>query len=168
PESNVLHVNNAQAEVLFLPFTTYHAGDEISRLWMIRQCLQIHLVLLEGTHARLHILISNAQRSEERRVGKEDRARWRRKVSSRRRHTISKRDWSSDVCSSDLPESNVLHVNNAQAEVLFLPFTTYHAGDEISRLWMIRQCLQIHLVLLEGTHARLHILISNAQAVSWG
>src|SRR5699024_11361340 len=25
--------------------------------------------------------------------------------SSRRRHTISKRDWSSDVCSSDLPSS---------------------------------------------------------------
>src|SRR5438067_2800668 len=25
--------------------------------------------------------------------------------SSRRRHTISKRDWSSDVCSSDLPQS---------------------------------------------------------------
>src|SRR5699024_8809126 len=55
-------------------------------------------------------------RSEERRVGKEGRSRrregHRRKkcgtskvcffFSSRRRHTRSKRDWSSDVCSSDL------------------------------------------------------------------
>src|SRR5699024_12216704 len=29
-------------------------------------------------------------------------------LSSRRRHTISKRDWSSDVCSSDLPRINIL------------------------------------------------------------
>src|SRR5206468_9141245 len=29
--------------------------------------------------------------------------------SSRRRHTRSDRDWSSDVCSSDLPSSNPLH-----------------------------------------------------------
>src|SRR5699024_4359636 len=38
------------------------------------------------------------QRSEERRVGKETRCR----DATRRRHTRSKRDWSSDVCSSDL------------------------------------------------------------------
>src|SRR5690349_15930206 len=41
-------------------------------------------------------------RSEERRVGKECRSRWARSLSSRRRHTRSLRDWSSDVCSSDL------------------------------------------------------------------
>src|SRR5690606_14481434 len=40
------------------------------------------------------------ERSEERRVGKERRAWWRR--GSRRRHTRFSRDWSSDVCSSDL------------------------------------------------------------------
>src|SRR5690554_18239 len=39
-------------------------------------------------------------RSEERRVGKECRARW--APESRRRHTRCGRDWSSDVCSSDL------------------------------------------------------------------
>src|SRR5207247_2238954 len=42
------------------------------------------------------------ERSEERRVGKECRGwRWM-GFSSRRRHTRSTRDWSSDVCSSDL------------------------------------------------------------------
>src|SRR5699024_8293468 len=46
--------------------------------------------------------ISKYVRSEERRVGKEWRSWWRVRDSSRRRHTRSKRDWSSDVCSSDL------------------------------------------------------------------
>src|SRR5207248_1906968 len=41
-------------------------------------------------------------RSEERRVGKECRSGWAREFSSRRRHTRSYGDWSSDVCSSDL------------------------------------------------------------------
>src|SRR5690606_25827943 len=42
------------------------------------------------------------KRSEERRVGKERRARWSPDDASRRRHTRFSRDWSSDVCSSDL------------------------------------------------------------------
>src|SRR5690606_16012406 len=42
-----------------------------------------------------------ATRSEERRVGKERREQ-RGASSSRRRHTRFSRDWSSDVCSSDL------------------------------------------------------------------
>src|SRR5690606_32261618 len=42
------------------------------------------------------------RRSEERRVGKEWRCRWAPCISSRRRHTRFSRDWSSDVCSSDL------------------------------------------------------------------
>src|SRR5204863_152733 len=48
--------------------------------------------------------ISNriVNRSEERRVGKEGGDRWLPDFSSRRRHTRSLRDWSSDVCSSDL------------------------------------------------------------------
>src|SRR5947209_7928794 len=41
-------------------------------------------------------------RSEERRVGKECRSRWGLYDSSRRRHTRYWRDWSSDVCFSDL------------------------------------------------------------------
>src|SRR6266508_2063845 len=41
-------------------------------------------------------------RSEERRVGKEGRSRWAPYLSSRRRHTLWPRAWSSDVCSSDL------------------------------------------------------------------
>src|SRR5207249_9048666 len=34
--------------------------------------------------------------------------------SSRRRHTRSKRDWSSDVCSSDLNQSCVLAINGVK------------------------------------------------------
>src|SRR5699024_5615351 len=41
-------------------------------------------------------------RSEERRVGRERRERTGQHHSTTRRHTRSKRDWSSDVCSSDL------------------------------------------------------------------
>src|SRR5690606_8791711 len=47
-------------------------------------------------------------RSEERRVGKECRSRWSTWLSSRRRHTRFSRDWSSDVCSSDLNLENLL------------------------------------------------------------
>src|SRR6201989_2628708 len=45
-------------------------------------------------------------RSEERRVGKECRSRWSPSHSKRRRHARSLRDWSSDVCSSDLAASD--------------------------------------------------------------
>src|SRR5207249_8083897 len=39
--------------------------------------------------------------------------------SSRRRHTRSKRDWSSDVCSSDLFSSRVLrHVNDVEEKLV--------------------------------------------------
>src|SRR5205085_15300 len=48
------------------------------------------------------ILEIGANRSEERRVGKECSYRWGEEVSSRRRHTRFDCDWSSDVCSSDL------------------------------------------------------------------
>src|SRR5699024_11453990 len=37
--------------------------------------------------------------------------------SSRRRHTRSKRDWSSDVCSSDLEEINQQHTNKSYVSV---------------------------------------------------
>src|SRR3712207_778550 len=43
-----------------------------------------------------------SSRSEERRGGKEWRARWSAYHSSKRRHSRYWRDWSSDVCSSDL------------------------------------------------------------------
>src|ERR1039458_7064496 len=45
-----------------------------------------------------------AGRSEERRVGEECRSRGAPGLSSRRRHTRCLSDWSSDVCSSDLPQ----------------------------------------------------------------
>src|SRR5699024_11462953 len=48
--------------------------------------------------------------------------------SSRRRHTISKRDWSSDVCSSDLPQIIDDFVN--YAKTLFTRF-----GDKV-KYWI--------------------------------
>src|SRR5947209_3411731 len=48
------------------------------------------------------LIPSGCKRSEERRVGKECRSRCLLSHSSRRRHTRYWRDWSSDVCSSDL------------------------------------------------------------------
>src|SRR5690606_16356272 len=51
----------------------------------------------------LHIIsLMRSARSEERRVGKGCRSWWCSESSSRRRHTRFSRDWSSDVCSSDL------------------------------------------------------------------
>src|SRR5690606_40398117 len=41
--------------------------------------------------------------------------------SSRRRHTRFSRDWSSDVCSSDLDLGRILLVRNAARQVLELP-----------------------------------------------
>src|SRR5206468_858881 len=52
--------------------------------------------------AQTRELARQGWRSEERRVGKECGAGGGRGLSSRRRHTRSDRDWSSDVCSSDL------------------------------------------------------------------
>src|SRR5699024_4360764 len=57
------------------------------------------MIILKSNHLQI---ISDYLRSEERRVGKECQYPWQRQSSSRRRHTRSKRDWSSDVCSSDL------------------------------------------------------------------
>src|SRR5699024_4533528 len=54
---------------------------------------------VEGLERSARTLLA---RSEERRVGKEATSRSTLRQSSRRRHTRSKRDWSSDVCSSDL------------------------------------------------------------------
>src|SRR5699024_11823075 len=49
--------------------------------------------------------------------------------SSRRRHTISKRDWSSDVCSSDLRESIKYVAINVVSSSLFLIAIAYLYGS---------------------------------------
>src|SRR5437868_1874264 len=56
------------------------------------------------------------KRSEERRVGKGWSTRRARHSKRRRRHTRSKRDWSSDVCSSDLD----LKIDSNRVEALVL------------------------------------------------
>src|SRR5699024_11428614 len=45
--------------------------------------------------------------------------------SSRRRHTRSKRDWSSDVCSSDLLSAHVPEIDGVLGEVLLTPTRIY-------------------------------------------
>src|SRR5690606_16689093 len=59
------------------------------------------------------------RRSEERRVGKE--CRYARATSRRRRHTRFSRDWSSDVCSSDLRDNGL--------QSLSLPEFGFDGGD---------------------------------------
>src|SRR5207249_8473740 len=49
--------------------------------------------------------------------------------SSRRRHTRSKRDWSSDVCSSDLPEKRLLGLGQAQLHVIGAERRLFHTGE---------------------------------------
>src|SRR5438874_9398458 len=50
--------------------------------------------------------------------------------SSRRRHTRSLRDWSSDVCSSDL-----IQRSGTRKDELLLP------PEELSRVWVLRKVL---------------------------
>src|SRR5207249_9426706 len=47
--------------------------------------------------------------------------------SSRRRHTRSKRDWSSDVCSSDLPLCNLI---GGGRQACFAPHSAHHLALE--------------------------------------
>src|SRR2546422_5218786 len=50
--------------------------------------------------------------------------------SSRRRHTRCSRDWSSDVCSSDLPDYRVFVIDNGSARDESLPLQA-EFGDSI-------------------------------------
>src|SRR5207249_6992528 len=53
--------------------------------------------------------------------------------SSRRRHTRSKRDWSSDVCSSDLV-SLIVAANNAPGDYTITAFGNFKAVDSVTTL----------------------------------
>src|SRR5260370_18857028 len=72
--------------------------------------------------------------------------------SSRRRHTRFKCDWSSDVCSSDLPPRSTL----------FLSFPLYqHRLDNLKREMYFATVGRIkYQVLRIATHAPCHALIS--------
>src|SRR6266513_4438101 len=61
--------------------------------------------------------------------------------SSRRRHTSSKRDWSSDVCSSDLGE----HVQVAAALDVGHPGALGLGGDDRQRMVVVRAVLVAEL-----------------------
>src|SRR5699024_11359187 len=50
--------------------------------------------------------------------------------SSRRRHTSSKRDWSSDVCSSDLVDKDHLHNHLIFNAVSFVDYKKYHSNKQ--------------------------------------
>src|SRR5699024_12014205 len=67
-------------------------------------------------------------------------------LSSRSRHTISKRDWSSDVCSSDLahPLHGIDAFGRQQLEVIF---TMLPAAAQVNEVYLGQQGL---LALLQG------------------
>src|SRR5690606_13575065 len=74
---------------------------------------------------------SPSWRSEERRVGNACRARWCAAPSSRRRHTIFSRDWSSDVCSSDLFADSTIALSLAlfiNAAILIVAAAAFHTS----------------------------------------
>src|SRR5690606_40226576 len=54
--------------------------------------------------------------------------------SSRRRHTRFSRDWSSDVCSSDLVFTELLNISDAQLEQIGQTSRMYH--QYLERLYM--------------------------------
>src|SRR5699024_11421880 len=62
--------------------------------------------------------------------------------SSRRRHTRSKRDWSSDVCSSDLTMSDTIFLNG-------LKFYSYHgalpAENDIGQIFIVDVTMKVDL-----------------------
>src|SRR5207249_8569723 len=72
--------------------------------------------------------------------------------SSRRRHTRSKRDWSSDVCSSDLAKADPVefrlrHLHVARARIVEM------AQPELDRIGLRRHCQLVHETL-DREHVR--------------
>src|SRR5947207_2841713 len=64
-------------------------------------------------------ILVRSDRSEERRVGKEGRDERTPEYSSRRRHTRSLCDWSSDVCSSDLWQTAPLNLSSMPGDIFY-------------------------------------------------
>src|SRR5699024_11568290 len=62
--------------------------------------------------------------------------------SSRRRHTRSKRDWSSDVCSSDLYSIFVAEVASTTNEALLSDYLLNNLTDEKERLYVLNYFLE--------------------------
>src|SRR5699024_12049148 len=80
--------------------------------------------------------------------------------SSRRRHTRSKRDWSSDVCSSDLPSFlpvlvllDPFHIHKLRACRLLLP---YHLRNRMSYPFLRSGNHQSSFLLLCMLHLLVH------------
>src|SRR5207247_4908946 len=67
--------------------------------------------------------------------------------SSRRRHTRSTRDWSSDVCSSDL--RTFLKHSKSDNSILRSEISSYRSM-ELSDLECLRKVLGLYLSVLEG------------------
>src|SRR5699024_4303106 len=98
-------------------------------------------------------------RSEERRVGKEWRSRWATCRSSRRRHTRSKRDWSSDVCSSDLFLTTLHSVMNDQPVI-----DGYHHPDLRRTRSAMQSIVPVSTGLAQGVERLLPELAGKVQA----
>src|SRR5699024_12651691 len=72
--------------------------------------------------------------------------------SSRRRHTRSKRDWSSDLCSSDLKSSNSSnnHERTTQFRLTFHKNCTYNAKIEKNKADQTKPVILLLSVLLKA------------------
>src|SRR5699024_11640932 len=82
--------------------------------------------------------------------------------SSRRRHTSSKRDWSSDVCSSDLPKQiafNVLpHID------VFMD--NGYTKEEMKMVWETLKILGDDSIPINPTAARVPVFYGHSEARS--
>src|SRR5947209_5603830 len=89
-------------------------------------------------------------RSEERRVGKEGRYGLSAYDSSRRRHTRYWRDWSSDVCSSDLDPQLRLQIHTQkQTKVLqWLKTEIYSSSEILARVLGLNHRQSLHKLLM--------------------
>src|SRR5690606_16152361 len=68
--------------------------------------------------------------------------------SSRRRHTSFSRDWSSDVCSSDLKSPLLLGIQRAHRHAQAIVAELARAIGRSEGLPLIRQCTDLHLDVL--------------------
>src|SRR5690349_5057201 len=154
---------------------TYLGAKHSSSAYISLTCARAHAAIMRSASARFRhrgfsmttclpaAAASSATwqcraRSEERRVGKECRSRLWPYFSSRRRHTRSLRDWSSDVCSSDLFQPHILGRETQLLGVHQLDLRAGARRDHAIRLGEIQAQGLLHdYVLAGGSRVQRHL-----------